>query len=88
MVVADDENDLQSVSYKLGTASVFIEAKSEQPYSLRIPNNSTSELVGKYPITILLLDAYKNNNTYTFTLIIDCPKGLVISAANTCIAPF
>jgi len=52
MVVADDENDLQAVSFKLGTASVFIEAKNEQPYMLRIPSNSTTELVGKYPITI------------------------------------
>jgi len=72
----DPENDLSSVNIRMGTASVFIDY-SRQSYEFSIAANNTAELAGSWPIIIELVDDFRNNNTYNFTLIIECAKGKI-----------
>lgn len=61
---------------RLGAASVFVEfdrVKNE----LSIAANNTAELTGKYPISIELIDEFKNNNTYSFNLNVTCAKDMI-----------
>ena len=63
-----------STNVKLGVASVFIQFDKGSNI-FNIARNNTAELVGSFPISIEVIDLFKNTNTYSFSLIITCPAG-------------
>ena len=84
--VLDADNDLISTNVKLGVASVFIQFDKGSNI-FNIARNNTAELVGSFPISIEVIDLFKNTNTYSFSLIITCPAGYLQSSSNTCSPP-
>ena len=77
----DPDNDLSSVNIRMGTASVFINY-SRANFEFSIAANNTAELTGSWPVTIELIDDFRNSNTYSFTLVIECAAGKVKTAGS------